>query len=75
MAEDKLEFIGRVEDGGLIIPGDTVLSNPPYSAEMLQGWQSVLLNLAQQFLNGEAQVEPKQYPDTCKFSTYLGYAG
>jgi ATP-dependent helicase/nuclease subunit B len=72
VAEDKLEFIGRVEDGGLIIPGDTSLSNPPYSAEMLQGWQTVLLNLAQQFLNGEAQVEPKQYPDTCKFCDLPG---
>jgi ATP-dependent helicase/nuclease subunit B len=72
VAEDKLEFIGRVEDAGLIIPGDAALSNPPYSAEMLQGWQSVLLNLAQQFLNGEAQVEPKQYPDTCKFCDLPG---
>jgi ATP-dependent helicase/nuclease subunit B len=72
VAEDKLEFVGRVEDGGLIIPGDTALSNPPYSAEMLQGWQSVLLKLAQEFLNGEAQVEPKQYPDTCKFCALPG---
>jgi ATP-dependent helicase/nuclease subunit B len=72
VAEDKLEFLGRVEDGGLIMPGDTALSRPPYSAEMLQDWQVVLQELAQQFLHGEAQVDPKQYPNTCKFCDLPG---
>ena len=72
VAEDKLEFLGRVEDGNLIMPGDTALSRPPYSADMLQGWQTVLTELAQQFLNGEAQVDPKQYPNTCKFCDLPG---
>jgi ATP-dependent helicase/nuclease subunit B len=72
VAEDKLEFLGRVEDGNLIMPGDTALSRPPYSAEMLHGWQIVLTELAQQFLNGEAQVDPKQYPNTCKFCDLPG---
>lgn len=72
VAEDRLEFVGRVEDADLIMPGETALSKPPYSQEMLQGWQNVLRDLAQQFLNGEAQVDPRQYPDTCKFCDLPG---
>jgi ATP-dependent helicase/nuclease subunit B len=72
VAEDKLGFVGRLEDAGLVMPGDTALSKPPYSEEMLQGWQAVLNDLSRQFLNGEAQVDPKQYPDTCKFCDLPG---
>jgi ATP-dependent helicase/nuclease subunit B len=48
------------------------LIRPPYSAAMLQSWQNVLLDLGQQFLNGEAQVDPKQYPKTCAFCDLPG---
>jgi ATP-dependent helicase/nuclease subunit B len=65
--EDKVKFIGRVEDARLVMPKDSKLIRPPYSAAMLRGWQDVLLGLGQQFLNGEAQVDPKQYPKTCEF--------
>ena len=54
------------------MPGETALSKPPYSQEMLQDWQNVLSDLARQFLNGEAQVDPRQYPDTCKFCDLPG---
>ena len=54
------------------MPGDTKLTRPPYSADMLQGWQNVLLDLGQQFLRGEAQVDPKQYPKTCEFCDLPG---
>ncbi len=70
--EDNIKFIGRVEDAGLVLPRDSKLTQPPYSAAMLQGWQNVLLDLAQQFLRGEAQVDPKQYPKTCKFCDLHG---
>jgi ATP-dependent helicase/nuclease subunit B len=70
--EDKVKFIGRVEDAKLVMPGDAKLTRPPYGAAMLQGWQNVLLDLAQQFLNGEAQVDPKQYPKTCEFCDLPG---
>ena len=70
--EDKVKFIGRVEDSRLVMPGDTKLTKPPYSAAMLQIWRSVLLDLGQQFLNGEAQVDPKQYPKTCEFCDLPG---
>jgi len=70
--EDKVKFIGRVEDARLVMPGDAKLTRPPYSAAMLQSWQKVLLDLGQQFLNGEAQVDPKQYPKTCEFCDLPG---
>jgi ATP-dependent helicase/nuclease subunit B len=70
--EDKVKFIGRVEDAKIVMPGDAKLTRPPYTAGMLQGWQNVLRGLAQQFLNGEAQVDPKQYPRTCEFCDLSG---
>jgi ATP-dependent helicase/nuclease subunit B len=70
--EDMVKFIGRVEDPSIVMPGDARLTRPPYSADMLRGWQHVLSDLAQQFLNGEAQVDPKQYPKTCEFCGLSG---
>jgi probable DNA repair protein len=70
--EDKAKFIGRVEDAGIVMPGDAKLTRPPYSANMLRGWQNTLRDLGQQFLNGEAQVDPKQYPKTCEFCDLSG---
>jgi ATP-dependent helicase/nuclease subunit B len=70
--EDKVKFIGRVDDARIVIPGDAKLIRPPYSADMLRSWQYVLRDLGQQFLNGEAQVDPKQYPKTCEFCDLSG---
>ncbi len=70
--EDNVKFIGRVEDARTVMPGETKLTKPPYSADMLRGWQAVLGDLGQQFLRGEAQVDPKQYPKTCKFCDLPG---
>ena len=68
----EVKFIGRVEDSGAVMPDDGKLSRPPLSAKMLQEWQRILLELGQQFLNGEAQVDPKQYPKTCEFCPLPG---
>jgi ATP-dependent helicase/nuclease subunit B len=70
--EEKVKFIGRVEDAATVMPGDVKLTKPPYSADMLRGWQNVLSDLGQQFLRGEAQIDPKQYPKTCKFCDLPG---
>jgi ATP-dependent helicase/nuclease subunit B len=70
--EDKVKFIGRVEDAGIVMPGEVKLTRPPYSADMLRSWQDALRDLGQQFLNGEAQVDPKQYPKTCEFCDLSG---
>jgi ATP-dependent helicase/nuclease subunit B len=70
--EDKVKFIGRVEDARIVMPGDAKLIRPPYSTDMLRGWQNALRDLGQQFLNGEAQVDPKQYPKTCEYCDLSG---
>jgi ATP-dependent helicase/nuclease subunit B len=70
--EGETRFIGRVENSDDVVAGDTKLSKPPYRAEMLQTWQRVLLNVGEQFLRGEAQVDPKRYPKTCEFCPLPG---
>ena len=70
--EGETRFIGRVENPDDVVPGDTKLSKPPYRAEMLQAWQQVLMNVGEQFLRGEAQVDPKRYPKTCEFCPLPG---
>jgi probable DNA repair protein len=70
--EDQTKFVGCVENASLIMPSEGQLTKPPYSAAMLQGWQNVLGELGQQFLNGEAQVDPKQYPKTCQYCDLPG---
>jgi ATP-dependent helicase/nuclease subunit B len=65
--DDMMKFIGRVDDAKAVMPSDSKLAKPPYDAAMLQSWRSTLLDLGQQFLRGEAQVNPKQYPKTCEF--------
>jgi len=70
--EDKMKFIGRVEEAKAVMPGDSKLAKPPYNAAMLQSWQNALLDLGQQFLKGEAQVNPKQYPKTCAYCDLSG---
>jgi probable DNA repair protein len=70
--EGETRFIGRVENADDVVAGDTKLTRPPYRAEMLQAWQRVLLNVGEQFLRGEAQVDPKRYPKTCEFCPLPG---
>jgi ATP-dependent helicase/nuclease subunit B len=65
--DDMMKFIGRVDDAQAVMPGDSKLIKPPYDAAMLESWRNALLDLGQQFLRGEAQVNPKQYPKTCEF--------
>lgn len=68
----EIKFIGRVEHGDAVMPGNTKLSKPPLTAKMLQHWHKLLLDVGQQFLNGEAQVDPKQYPKTCEYCKLPG---
>ena len=68
----EIKFIGRAEHGDAVMPGNTKLSKPPLSAKMLQQWHKLLLDVGQQFLNGEAQVDPKQYPKTCEYCKLPG---
>ena len=70
--EGEVKFLGCVEDSNAIMPGEKKLARPPYSAEMLARWQADLLALGNQFLVGEAQVDPKRYPKTCEFCDLPG---
>ena len=64
--EDNAKFLGRAENPASVMPGETK-SLRPLSPAMLAEWEEALRNLAQQFLNGEAQVDPKEYPKSCAF--------
>jgi ATP-dependent helicase/nuclease subunit B len=70
--EGQLKFLGSVADGDAVIPGDKNLSKTPFTADTLTEWQSTLLALGEQFLAGEAQVDPKRYPKTCKYCALPG---
>jgi ATP-dependent helicase/nuclease subunit B len=65
------KFEGCVEE-----PGRTLFEEKsrlsPYSEQLRQQWERILLALGKQFLNGEAQVDPKQYPNTCEFCALPG---
>jgi ATP-dependent helicase/nuclease subunit B len=69
--DDNAAFIGRVEDARQV-DGNRKLVKPPYSDAMLQRWQTVLTELGQHFVKGEADVDPKQYPKTCQFCRLPG---
>ena len=58
------------EPGRTLFPDKSRLS--PYSEELRQQWERILLALGKQFLHGEAQVDPKQYPKTCEFCALPG---
>jgi probable DNA repair protein len=64
--DDMMKFIGRAEDPKAVMPDDSKLIKL-YDATMLESWRNALLDLGRQFLRGEAQVNPKQYPKTCEF--------
>ena len=44
----------------------------PYDAEMRDEWSAALLNLAEDFLHGDAQVDPKDGRKTCRFCAMPG---
>ena len=44
----------------------------PYNDAMRDEWSAALLNLAEDFLRGEAQVDPKEQRKTCRFCAMPG---
>ena len=44
----------------------------PYDAAMRDEWANALVNLAEDFLHGEAQVDPKEQRKTCRFCAMPG---
>jgi len=53
------------------LPGNKPLKKIHYAAnnweQQLQEWKKIIVNLANDFYNGKAQVDPKNPNDTCKF--------
>lgn len=62
----KVKFTGRVAEKFAPHPNAAKLEQKPYDAAMQQQWRQTLLALAERFLRGEAQVDPKDYPGTCQ---------
>jgi len=70
-AQDVL-FKGLSRDKG-VLPGIQTLgenrsATQDWSSwqEMLEGWRLMLENLAREYLDGRADVSPKDYPQTCR---------
>ncbi|MGH8716016.1 MAG: PD-(D/E)XK nuclease family protein, partial [Burkholderiales bacterium] len=70
-AQDVM-FKGLSRDEGLL-PGVQTLAGNRIAAqnwaswqEMLEGWRAMLENLAREYLDGRADVSPKDYPTTCR---------
>lgn len=44
----------------------------PYTPDLLFEWRASLTALAENFVRGEAQVDPREYPKTCRYCTLPG---
>jgi probable DNA repair protein len=65
------EFAGRVGDAtGTLIAGlkkTSTLVKIPFTAEQLLNWRDCLEQLARDFVDGRAEVDPREYPETCEW--------
>ncbi len=71
-----MDFVGRAKDATTTLIGNlsanSALVQKPLTDEVLGEWADALSNLADQFLAGNAAVEPKRYPKTCKYCNLPG---
>jgi len=68
----RMRFNGVAEDEGLapdVRSYEKLIqtSEAKSWAEVLSNWRSTMEGLGEAFRSGEAQVDPKQYPDTCTY--------
>ena len=72
----KTVFIGRAANPQQNLLADLVgtssLLNQPYDKTMHDAWEQALLQLAEEFLRGEASVDPKHGVDTCRYCPLPG---
>ena len=65
----KLEFTGRVWDAAsTLLPGlapSSSLVKNPLTLEQIEAWRHCIQQLAVDFLAGKAEVDPRDYPETC----------
>ena len=66
----NLEFAGRVGDAeGTLFAGlkkTSMMMKIPFTAEQLLDWRDCIERLARDFVDGRAEVEPREYPKTCE---------
>jgi len=66
----EVEFAGRVEDAkGTLRPrtsGNSNLVKKPLTLEQLDEWKEYIEERAKDFIAGQAEVDPRDYPETCK---------
>jgi RecB family exonuclease len=75
MRPSKMAFKGRVDDARANL-SDTLdarrLVAAPYTAGLVEEWRGTLLHLAESFMRGEAQVDPRVYPRSCQYCSLHG---
>ena len=66
----KLEFAGRIGDAAATLfsglKGTSPLLKNPFSAEQLLDWRDCIQQLANDFIAGRAEVDPREAPKTCE---------
>jgi probable DNA repair protein len=66
----ETEFAGKVRNAKTTLRadlrGNTNLVKKPLDSEQLFAWQQYISELAKEFLSGRAEVDPRDYPETCE---------
>ncbi len=66
----QFTFAGRVGDASATLfaglKGTSPLMKNPFTVEQLLGWRECIEQLARDFLDGRAEVDPREYPETCE---------
>jgi probable DNA repair protein len=72
----NLVFKGRVNDARANLSETLEAKDPlltePYTPDQVEEWRGVLVNLAETFVRGEAQVDPHVYPKSCQYCPLQG---
>jgi probable DNA repair protein len=70
------EFAGRVGCAAETLQpglkGTSALVKRPFTAELLLDWRDEILRLAQDFVAGKAEVDPRNFPSTCEHCALPG---
>ncbi len=68
--ENKLGFVGRAFSANTTLLDGlhplTALARNPLTAEDVLAWRKYVGQLARDFIEGRAEVDPREYPKTCK---------
>jgi RecB family exonuclease len=74
--KDKMLFKGRLENARAnlceTLKDKDPLLTEPYTAETVEQWREVLVNLSASFVRGEAQIDPHIYPKSCQYCELHG---